>query len=193
MSNGQYQNRPPEPGPLPAERPPQQTQAPPAPAQASPAQAQQEAGAQPAPRLAAADISAIAVPEAVPKASQQSSRKVEESVRTAGRAGERHITMQATDVSVGASISCYFTVRTAPGNGLEVTIAQGSYSKTWQAPGSVVTGIIPVGPIGLRGKVSVRDTTSGETFEEPYVWYSLGGDRFSFWQVIKRLFWKSGA
>jgi hypothetical protein len=193
MSNDQFQNRPPEPGPLPAERPPQQTQAPPAPAQASPAQAQQEAEAQPAPRLAAADISTIAVPEALPKASQQSSRKVEESVRTAGRAGEQHITIQATDVSVGASISCYFTVRTAPGNGLEVTIAQGSYSKTWQAPGSVVTGIIPVGPIGLRGKVTVRDATSGETFEEPYVWYSLNSGPFSFWTAIKRLLWKSGA
>jgi hypothetical protein len=193
MSNGQYQNRPPEPGPLPAERPPQQTQAPPAPAQASPAQAQQEAEAQAVPRPAAADVSAISVPEALPKAGQQSSRKVAESVRSAGRAGEQHITIQATDVSVGASLSCYFTVRTAPGNGLEVTIAQGSYSKTWQAPGSVVTGIIPVGPIGLRGKVSVRDTTSGETFEERYVWYLLNSGQFSLWAAIKRLLWKSGA
>jgi hypothetical protein len=197
MSNGQYQNPLPQNDPRLAE----QTQKQPQPQQPAPRQAVEsqqqteapEAEAQAVPRLAAADISAISVPEALPKASTQSGRKVEQSVRSAGRAGEQHITIQGTDVSVGASISCYFTVRTAPGNGLQVTIAQGSYSKTWQATGSVVTGIIPVGPIGLHGKVTVRDTTSGETFEEPYVWYSLNNARFSLWTAIKRLFWKSGA
>jgi len=195
MSNGQYQNPPPQnPPPQSDAHPAEQTQKPlqaqPAPGQA--AQSQQQSEAQPVPRTAAPGLSAISIPEALPKANQQSSRKVEESVRSAGHSGEQHITIQNTDVSVGASISCYFSVRTAPGNGLEVTIAQGSYSKTWQATGSVVTGIIPVGPIGLRGKVSVRDTTSGETFEEPYVWYLLNGARFSLWATIKRLFWKSG-
>ena len=95
-------------------------------------------------------------------------------------------------MSVGNSLSCYFTVGTAPGNGLEITIEQGSYRKTWQGSASVVAGVLPVGPIGLRGKVSVRDTTSGETFEERYHWYPLHGG-LDLWGAIKRLLWKSGA
>ena len=193
MSDGQYQNPPPRNDYRPPEPPQQQAEAQPAPRQAE--QAQQQTEAQAAPALAAPDLSALTVPEAVavPKANQKSGRKVAESVRAAGRAGERHINVQETDVPVGQSISCYFTVQTAPGNGLEVTIAQGSYSKTWRGSGGVVTGVIPVGPIGLRGKMTVRDTTSGETLEEPYQWYSLHGGGFDFWGVIKRLFWKSGA
>jgi hypothetical protein len=193
MSNGQSQNPQPQRDLRPAEQPPQQAQTQPAPRPAEAAQPPQQAEAQAAPRPAPPDLSALSVPEAAPAANQKSGRKVAESIRQAGRAGEQHITVQSTDVAVGASLSCYFTAHTAPGNGLTVTVAQGSYSKTWQATGSVVTGIVPVGPIGLRGKVTIRDTTSGETLEEPYIWYSLGGDRFNLWAAIRRLFWKSGA
>jgi len=110
---------------------------------------------------------------------------------TAGRAGERNISIECVDVWVGNKKPVRFTVRTAAGNGLEVVMQQASYNKTLSGTGTVTTPITPIAPIGTKGKLIIRDTATGEILERPWTWHSLGGgDGLGLWEAIKRLVWK---
>jgi hypothetical protein len=104
---------------------------------------------------------------------------------TAGRSGERNIKIEWVDVPVGGYRSARFNVTTAPGNGLEVTLEQQEYRKTLSGQGTVSTSVLPVAPVGTKGKLVARDAVTGEVAEQPWTWISLG--RLGFWQMIKRL------
>jgi len=141
--------------------------------------------APPAPSAAPA-VPASTAATAAAKAS--SGFKAGEAQRVAGKAGEHSLTDEWISVQVGNAQSARLTVRTAAGNGLTVTIEQAVYKRTFEGTGSVETSVIPVAPIGTEGKISARDTTTGEELERPYVWRDMGGGGgFSLWAMIKRL------
>jgi len=112
-----------------------------------------------------------------------------------GRAGEHHLAIQWIDVPLENCKSARFNVTTSPGNALEVQMLQNAYKKTYSGTGSVSTQVLPAAPIGTRGKMTVRDTTTGETLEQDWTWYELGGwgktPGPGLWETIKRLIWKS--
>jgi hypothetical protein len=131
------------------------------------------------------------VPETVPEArgaTSQPACKLEADQRIAGQAGEQNLRLEWIDVLVGQARSARIKVQTAAGNGLEVTIEQAVYSRTYQGTGSVETSVVPVAPIGTKGKVTARDTTTGEVLHKPYKWLDIGGGGgLSLWGLIKRL------
>ena len=113
---------------------------------------------------------------------------------TAGRSGERNILIEKFWVQVGNAFPCGFNVKTLAGNNLEVTLEQLSYKKPHYGTGKLTTTIIPVVPIGTKGRVIVHDTTTGEIAEQPWTWHLLGGGGIGsfggIWSFIKRLLWK---
>jgi hypothetical protein len=122
---------------------------------------------------------------------KKSGFKLGEAKITAGRAGERNISIECVDVWVGNNKPVRFTVRTAAGNGLEVVMQQASYNKALSGTGTVTTPITPIAPIGTKGKLTIRDTATGEILERPWIWHDLGGgDGMGLWEAIKRLIWK---
>jgi hypothetical protein len=185
MSNGQYQNPPQQRDPRPAEKAQQQTAAPPPPRQA-------EAEAQVATRPAAPDISAVSVPEVAARAGQQLAFKAGKTTITLGRAGEHNLAIQWIDVDLVAYMSARFDIRTAPENALEVQVEQNLYKKNYSGNGSISTTVLPAAPTGTTGKLTARDTTTGEMLEVPWIWYNMGGRGPGLWAMIKRLIWKSG-
>jgi hypothetical protein len=122
------------------------------------------------------------------KAAKQPSIKVDERKATAGAAGARNIKIQWLDVWVGNAKPCKFVINTAPGNGLEATVTQLSYRKTYAGAGTINTQVIPVAPVGTRIKIAVTDNTTGESVEELGHWYDMGRS-FSLWDAIKRAIW----
>ncbi len=112
---------------------------------------------------------------------------------TAGHAGARNLTLEWIDVWVGNNRPCRFNVRTLSGNGLEVTLEQLVYRKTFAGTGAVSTPVIPVVPIGTKGKLTARDTTTQETLEQPWTWVRLGGLGLlsRLWNAVKRSIWRS--
>ena len=92
--------------------------------------------------------------------------KVEQTVATAGKAGEKNITVKWLDIWIGNYKPCYFDVATLPGHGLEVTIEQLAYKKTYTGTGSLTTQPVPVVPIGTTFTIVSRDTTTGEVLEQ---------------------------
>jgi hypothetical protein len=115
--------------------------------------------------------------------------KLSEEKRAAGKAGEQNLRLQWINVSLGSADSARFNVQTAQGNALEVTIEQTAYNRTYSGTGTVATSVVPVAPIGTKGKVTAIDTTTGETIEQKFTWHDVGGSA-GFWEMIKRLFWK---
>jgi hypothetical protein len=111
--------------------------------------------------------------------------------QTAGRAGEFTITLEKFWVQVGNSFPCGFKVATRPENELEVTLEQLSYRRVHNGRGGLTTQVIPVVPIGTKGRVIARDITTGEIVEQPWKWHRIGP--FSnLWNLIKDLLFKSG-
>src|SRR5947207_2106200 len=112
---------------------------------------------------------------------------------TAGRAGARNLTVEWIDVWVGNNRPCRFNVRTLSGNGLEVTLEQLVYKKAFTGTGAVNTPVIPVVPIGTKGRLTARDTTTDETLEQPWTWVRLGrlGLLSRLWNAAKRSIWNS--
>jgi hypothetical protein len=117
--------------------------------------------------------------------------KIGEVTAIAGRMGERNLTIQWIDVWIGNNKPCRFIVNTRAEHGLEVHVEQAAYQKMYTGTGSVSTLVIPVVPIGTKGKLMARDSTTGETSELPWVWVSLGGLGFfaRLWAAIKRSLW----
>jgi hypothetical protein len=52
----------------------------------------------------------------------------------------------------------------------------------------VTTQLIPIEPIGTKGRIVVRDLTTGEIVELPWMWRRAG---FFIWTFLKGLFLKS--
>ncbi len=121
--------------------------------------------------------------------------EIEKAVVTQGRAGEKNISLEWVGVKLPGGRSANFIVRTAPGNTLEVLIEQRSYKKAYTGSGTVTTQVLPVAPAGTQGKLVARDTTTGESLEQPWQWIRLGGDSDlpGLWEKIKKFFWKPGA
>src|SRR5262249_26448780 len=122
----------------------------------------------------------------------------EEAVVTVGRAGEKNITFEMFWVNVGGHLPCGFNVRTLPGNHLEVTLEQLAYKRLHTGQGALTTQIVPVAPIGTKGRMIVVDTTTGEKVEKPWTWVPIGGGGvgggglFSFIvSMLKRAIWNS--
>jgi hypothetical protein len=120
----------------------------------------------------------------------QSAFTLEQDQRVAGQAGEQNLNFEWIEVWVGRARSGRFNVTTAADHGLEVTIEQAVYSRSYQGTGRVETSVVPIAPIGTKGKVTARDTTTGEVLLRPYKWINIdgGGGGGGLWELIKRLF-----
>lgn len=129
------------------------------------------------------------------RAGKSSGFKLGQQKATAGRAGERNLAIEWIDVWVQWAKPMRFNVRTAGSNPLEVLVEQLAYNRTYTGNGTVSTQVVPVVPIGTRGKLTARDTVTGETLEQPWVWINLGGagagGSWSLWAALKRLVWPS--
>jgi hypothetical protein len=134
----------------------------------------------------------IALPHTVTATSSKkaSGLQMEEAVVTAGRAGEKNITLEKFWVEVDGHLPCGFNVGTLEGHGLEVLIEQRSYRRTYTGTGALKTGLCPIAPIGTKGRILVTDTTTGETLEQPWTWYLYRRGFSGLWRFIKGLFWK---
>ena len=106
---------------------------------------------------------------------------------TEGKDGARNLRVQWIDVQLPNAQSCRFAVTTTQGNAIEAVMEQKSYRQSFQGTSSLQTGIAPVAPIGTKGKLTVHDLTTGETFEQPWTWHVLGG-LSGLWDLLKRLF-----
>jgi hypothetical protein len=113
---------------------------------------------------------------------------LEEAQVTAGKDGASNIRVEKISVPLPNAVPCRFAITTAAGNALEVSMEQKSYRKSYQGTSSVQTDITPVAPIGTKGKLTVRDLTTGETVEQPWTWRAGAGGGSGLWELIKRLF-----
>ena len=110
--------------------------------------------------------------------------------RTAGRTGERSITLEKFWVQVGNAFPCGFKVGTLAENELEVTLEQLSYRRIHTGRGALTTQVIPVVPIGTNGRVIARDIATGEIVEQPWKWQRIG-PLSRFWDLIRKLLFKT--
>jgi hypothetical protein len=120
---------------------------------------------------------------------KKSDMKREEAKVTEGREGARNLRVQWIDVQLPNAQSCRFAITTTADNSIEAVIEQKTYRRAYQGTSSLQTDIVPVAPIGTKGKVTVRDLTTGETLEQPWTWHIVGSDAALWlWQLLKRLF-----
>ena len=112
----------------------------------------------------------------------------EEARVTEGKDGARNLRVQWIDVRLPNADSCRFAITTATGNAIEAVMEQKSYRRCYQGTSSLQTDIVSFAPVGTKGKLTVRDLTTGETFEQPWTWRTLGGGLSGFWALLKRLF-----
>jgi hypothetical protein len=103
---------------------------------------------------------------------------------------EPSVTIEKFWVEVDGHLPCGFDVTTRPEHGLEVVIEQLAYRKVYTGTGTLKTGLTPIVPIGTKGRIIARDTTTGETVEQPWTWRPLRGSGGGLWQLIKKLLWK---
>jgi predicted ribosome quality control (RQC) complex YloA/Tae2 family protein len=104
---------------------------------------------------------------------------------TEGKDGARNLRVQWIDVQLPNAQSCRFAITTTAGNGIEAVMEQKSYRRAYQGTSSLQTDIVSVAPIGTKGKLTVHDLTTGETFEQPWTWHT--GAR-GFWELLLRWF-----
>lgn len=129
-----------------------------------------------------------AVEEAASEQQRQSDMALEEAKTTAGKDGACNIRVQWIRVSLPHAEPCKFAVTTAVGNALEVSMEQKSYRRSYQGTSAVTTDITPVAPHGTKGVLTVRDLTTGEMVEQPWVWRARAGGWPGLWVLLKRLF-----
>ena len=117
--------------------------------------------------------------------------KLGERTVTAGANGERNIAIEWIDVWMENAKPVRFNVRTLAGHGLEVVIEQAAYKRNYAGSGVVATQTVPVVPVGTRGSIVVRDTTTGETARQGWLWTGEGPGLFAWLiGVMKNLIWK---
>jgi hypothetical protein len=107
---------------------------------------------------------------------------------TAGKDGAHSLRVQTVSVQLPDADSCRFVVMTAAGNAVEAVMEQRTYRQCYQGISSLQTGIVPVAPIGTKGKLTVRDLTTGEMFEQPWIWRKGVRRESGFWALLKRWF-----
>ena len=120
---------------------------------------------------------------------RQCEMAVEEAQITAGKDGARNLQVQWITVPLPNATSCRFAITTAAGHAIEAMTEQKNYSRSYQGNTSLQTAIIPAAPHGTRGKLTVRDVETGETFEQPWTWHAgVGGLLALLWALVKKLF-----
>ncbi len=120
---------------------------------------------------------------------KKSDLALEEAQVTAGKDGARNLQVKWITIHLPNADSCRFAITTAAANAIEAVMEQKNYHQTHQGTGSLQTGIVPVAPIGTKGKLTVRDMVSGETLEQPWTWHAGVGGLFSgLWELLKHLF-----
>ena len=129
-----------------------------------------------------------ALREAVSAQRRQSGMAVEEARVTAGKGGALNIRIEWIRVPLAHAIPCRFAITTAAGNALEVSMEQESYRKSYRGTSFLQTDITPVAPTGTRGMLTVRDLTTGETVEQPWIWRAGAGGLSGLWALLKKLF-----
>ena len=113
----------------------------------------------------------------------------EEAQITEGKDGARSLQVQWITVSLPNATSCRFAITAAAGHAIEAVTEQKNYSRSYQGTTSLQTAIIPVAPHGTKGRLTVRDIESGETFEQPWTWHAgAGGLLAVLWALLKKLF-----
>lgn len=131
---------------------------------------------------------ATALEDAASAQKRQSDMAIEEATVKEGKNGARNIRVEWIRVPLPHADPCKFAVTTAAGNGLEVSMEQMSYRKSYQGTSSLQTDITPVAPNGTKGKLTVHDLTTGETLEQPWMWRPRAGGLSGLWALLKRLF-----
>lgn len=130
-----------------------------------------------------------AVQAAQTEQQRQCGMAVEEAQITQGKDGARNLQVQWITVSLPDVTSCRFSITTAAGHAIEAVTEQKNYSRSYQGTSSLQTAIIPAAPHGTKGKLTVRDVETGETFEQPWTWRVGGqGVLSALWGLLKRLF-----
>ncbi len=148
--------------------------------------AKEQSRSAPPAQARAADQTALQ--EAGSAQQRQSDMALEEARVTEGKDGARNIRVQWIRVPLPHADPCRFAVTTAAGNALEVSMEQKSYRRSYQGTSSLQTDITPVAPNGTKGMLTVRDLTTGETLEQPWMWRAGGGGLSGLWALLKRLF-----
>lgn len=122
----------------------------------------------------------------------QQDLQIEQETATAGRDGERNITINWTFQWCPGYRTAWFDIATAEGHGIEAEIQQLSYRKKMSGTTHLKTELLPRAPVGTKGQLVVKDTTTGETAVWRWVWVSLGGAGFwaALWKLIKGMFVK---
>ena len=147
--------------------------------------------AQEQPRSASTPQSRMADQSALEEAGSAQQRRsdmgLEEARVTAGKDGACNIRIQWIQVPLPHAVPCRFAVTTAAGNELEASMEQQSYRKSYQGTSSLQTDITPVAPNGTKGMLTVRDLTTGELLEQPWIWRASGGLP-GLWELLKRWF-----
>jgi hypothetical protein len=117
--------------------------------------------------------------------------KLGELTVTAGTNGARNIAIQWIDVWVENAKPVRFNVKTLAENSLEVVVEQAAYKRNYAGTGTVATQTVPVVPVGTRGVILVRDTTTGESARQAWLWTGEGPGLFAWLiGVMKNLIWK---
>lgn len=119
---------------------------------------------------------------------KKSDMKLEEARVTEGKDGARNLRVEWIDVHLPNADSCRFAITTTTGNAVEAVMEQKSYRQSYQGTSSLQTGIVPVAALGTKGKLTVHDLATGETFERPWTWCTVGGGWSGFWALLKQWF-----
>lgn len=77
-------------------------------------------------------------------------------------------------VEVDSSRTCSCVVRAAEDHVLSVRIEQPPYDRTLRGTGSVTVQLIPVGAVGVKGRLVARDEVTGATAECTWEWKPIG-------------------
>jgi hypothetical protein len=130
--------------------------------------------------------------ESATKVESQVALVAEETVVVEGAGGAKNLTTQWVDVWLPGGKPMYIIVNTLPGNDLAVHIEQHGWKKDYVAKGSVKTDVTPIAPIGTRGHLLAKDTTTGEELRVDFHWGPLGGPSLlaRLIKLIKGLFTK---
>jgi hypothetical protein len=92
----------------------------------------------------------------------------------AGRGGVHNLRIEWSDRQLGNWKTCRFVISTAADHTLEALVEQQSYRRPYQGTTTLQTELVPLAPMGTRGKLTVRDTTTGEVLVQRWRWVTWG-------------------
>lgn len=114
----------------------------------------------------------------------------EEATVVEGAGGARNISYQWIDVWLPGGKPMYIIVNTLPDHELQVMIEQNSWKKNYVARGNIKTDVVPIAPIGTRGKLVAKDAATGEEHTVNFIWRQIVDQSLfaKFVAFIKSLF-----